>query len=388
MFSLEIYHYVLLSIVGLLFVLIVIELWSRYSLYKFYPLASQYIAPKEPLSVSVLLLCEAHHTVEDAMATLRAIARQEGVNLEVHVLSYIPHEALEMAVQHYAQEAPYPIRYTLLPQTMRNIASRKMAITIGTKSARHEAVVLTQAGTLSATSHWLYTMALHAISDRVYAGPTFLAKSVHCSGALHYLYTVFGLATLRSESLKRMATEQNLAYSKQAFMADRQVFSQDLDHEGGEAINLMHSCTDTSTKCNHVTTDVLTYNNATMPAVALTMQGLLQAMEQKRFTPSRLISWLNRLQVSVVVLIVAYIVIRLINSDLYIDTKYLVYDVLVASLWLIQVLLHSIAYARLLGRLDLGGSALGAYWYALTFPLSQYYYRRVFTAKYRGISRA
>lgn len=363
------------SVIAFLILLIGLEYWRCHHLYRFRPLPSLSASEKDRTSVSVLLLYELTSTIDTTMYTLKAIAQQQGVEVEVHILAFLPDATLKSEIESYAAQAPYPIRYTLLPQTMKNIAYRKMAITIGTKSARHEAIVLTQSGTIPNTSYWLYNMAKMAKQQDIYAAPAFLAQEHAGSSAIHYLSALLGLATQSLASEQRMATETNLVYSKTAFINNSKVFSKDLDGEGGEALSIARTI-DHSTS-SKATRDTIVYINQSAFATTLTLQKSLRIIEHKYPAILRHQKLNSILLQAIWIVSLIYTTLRLL-LPVSNGFELVVYDTLVGIILLVHLLLHTISYIRLAHSLSLGGSSLLAYWYALWLPIYIYYYKLLY----------
>lgn len=381
MLSSELYIYLIVGLTIVLSLSIGGELWARWRLYAFCPKDRPLPLAKEKMPVSVLLLCE-HNNKQATMSTLYALAEQIGVVQEIHVLAYAATPEIEEEIERYSQSSPYPIRYTLLPQTMKNIGLRKMAITIGTKSARNDTIVLVQAGVIPRTQYWLYAMAQEALTSQAYAGSVFLAPTTSYSSTLHYLYALLGLATTQARPTTQFATEQNFTYSKVAFLTNKKVFSQDLDTAGGEALIMLNNCVEEKRDTPKTdSTNAMAYNYNTPSHAALTLQETLRTIASKYPRILQKNIWLSRIMAFSIAVAISYSIVRLLGEQTPSFHNIPLCDTIVIALLLAQYIIHTLAFKRLSKNIRLKSKAYLAYWHALMLPLHLYYYQRIFRIK-------
>jgi len=155
---------------------------------------------------------------------LPLILQQEHPNFEVVVVNHASTDQTEDLLIKLASRHQ-ELRYTSIPKNEKHKSGKKLALTIGLKSARFEQVVLTDADCYPASKHWLSKMVAGLSGEkRIVLGYGGYERRKGLLNALIRYETVFTAMQYLSYAIKGqpyMGVGRNLAYHKSLFFESK-----------------------------------------------------------------------------------------------------------------------------------------------------------------------
>jgi len=187
---------------------------------------------KPPVSV---IIC-AKNESENLQNFLPSILTQDYPNYQVIVVNDGSNDESEEILAIFSQEYPH-LYHTYLPQTAKFISTKKMALTVGIKAAKHDIVLLTDADCKPAGKDWITNIVRNfdKKTDVVLAYGAYFKEKGFMGKLISYdtftialQYMGFALA-----GKPYMGVGRNLAYRKQLFF-DNKGFASHLNLQSGD----------------------------------------------------------------------------------------------------------------------------------------------------------
>ncbi len=219
MWGLQNFEIILLSFFGFFFLIQMYYYWGVYCKI-FFPNYTSHISIGEPVSI---VIC-ARNEAENLEKYLPLVCEQDYPNFEVIVVNDCSIDDTEEVLKRLS--AKYKnLRYTFIKEDEKFSHGKKLALTVGIKSAKNEWLLLTDADCRPESNQWLSTMSQHFIDGNSivlgYGGfeteKGFLNKFLRFDTffiALQYMsYAIYGRPY--------MGVGRNLAYRKSLFLSNK-----------------------------------------------------------------------------------------------------------------------------------------------------------------------
>ncbi len=185
-----------------------------------------------PLSVILVV----RDQIEQLQENLPQILTQEYPEYEVIVVNETGSDEVEDALKRLQQSHPH-LYHTFIPEGGHYASSRKMALTIGIKAAKHEWLVFTDCNCCPDSPLWLHRMAeeMTPEKDIVIGYSHYTPQKGHYTSHRRFFHFFRQLRYLTSAlySHPYMAYGKNLAYRRSLFF-EQNGFSGFLNFEGGD----------------------------------------------------------------------------------------------------------------------------------------------------------
>ena len=227
-------EYIVLAVVGLLFMLQLIYLFLLYYLKK-KKKAKDQETPVEPVLPPLSVVIATSNQDYLLKKNLPAILEQEYPDYEVIVVNDNSNDETDDVLQ--LLQAGYPhLRTTFVPPSSRRISHRKLALTLGIKAAKNEWLVFTDADCHPVSNKWLRQMMMAKGDADAVIGYTGYESS---RGLASYLRRFdnflrgLRLLALATRGKAHMALGTNLVYRRSIFF-DNKGYSAHLNLERGD----------------------------------------------------------------------------------------------------------------------------------------------------------
>lgn len=175
---------------------------------------------KPPVSV---VIC-ARNEAENLKKNIPLILGQDYPEFEVVIVDDCSEDDTEFTLKELAANNPR-LRYTRIHKDQKFTHGKKLALTVGIKSARYEHLVLTDADCYPASSHWLEGMARHLGAGASvvlgYGGYTFRKTLLNNLIRFDAMFIALQYITMARRGIPYMGTGRNLAYTKSLFFANK-----------------------------------------------------------------------------------------------------------------------------------------------------------------------
>jgi glycosyltransferase involved in cell wall biosynthesis len=215
----HILHWILLT---LFLVAFLIQLTRYLFIYLKFPL---YQSPERESSeegVSVIIC--ARNEEHNLQRFLPLILEQDHPNFEVVVVNDASSDLTEEVLSNFASRYKQ-LRYTSIPKNERHKSGKKLALTIGLKSARFEKVLLSDADCYPASQQWLKLMSAGLTGEkRIVLGYGAYERRKGILNTLIRYETVFTAIQYFAYAIKGqpyMGVGRNLAYNKSLFFENK-----------------------------------------------------------------------------------------------------------------------------------------------------------------------
>jgi len=177
-------------------------------------------AKKPPLSV---IIC-ARNEEKNLRKNIPKILDQDYPEFEVVVVDDCSEDKTEFVLREFAAQDPR-FRYTRIHKDQKFTHGKKLALTVGIKSARHEHLVLTDADCSPASKHWLNGMARHFSegAEVVLGYGGFVNRKSLLNNLIRFdaMFIALQYMTMARRGIPYMGTGRNLAYVKSLFFANK-----------------------------------------------------------------------------------------------------------------------------------------------------------------------
>ncbi|NLI24384.1 MAG: glycosyltransferase [Bacteroidales bacterium] len=177
-------------------------------------------AKKPPLSV---IIC-ARNEEKNLRKNIPKILDQDYPEFEVVVVDDCSEDKTEFVLREFAAQDPR-FRYTRIHKDQKFTHGKKLALTVGIKSARHEHLVLTDADCSPASKHWLNGMARHFRegAEIVLGYGGFVNRKSLLNNLIRFdaMFIALQYMTMARRGIPYMGTGRNLAYIKSLFFANK-----------------------------------------------------------------------------------------------------------------------------------------------------------------------
>lgn len=203
-------------------------------------------ATEEPISV----ILTAHNQAEALRRNLPAILEQEYDEFEVVVVNDASTDDTEDVLTQL--ELAYPhLRHTFTPADARYVSHKRLSLTLGIKSARHEWLLLTEADCRPLTPYWLRSMSRHFGPDiQMVLGYANYERDKRGLSHKAVFFNLFHQMQYLPWAMRHKAyrcSPDNLAYRKSLFMS-HQGFASDVSLlEGATELLANRHSTNTNT---------------------------------------------------------------------------------------------------------------------------------------------
>lgn len=203
-------------------------------------------ATEEPISV----ILTAHNQADALRRNLPAILEQEYDEFEVVVVNDASTDDTEDVLTQL--ELAYPhLRHTFTPADARYVSHKRLSLTLGIKSARHEWLLLTEADCRPLTPYWLRSMSRHFGPDiQMVLGYANYERNKRGLSRKSVFFNLFHQMQYLPWAMRHKAyrcSPDNLAYRKSLFMS-HQGFASDVSLlEGATELLVNRHSTTTNT---------------------------------------------------------------------------------------------------------------------------------------------
>lgn len=210
-------------------------------------------SPTEKPGVSVIVC--ARNEEKNLQDYLHTLLNQSYPTYEVIVVNDGSYDNTEMILELYARQYKHLYR-TFVPQGVRVISSKKLALTIGIKAARYDYILLTDADCRPESKFWISEMmaGFNNNTEIVIGFSPYFQKKGLLNKLLRYDTFFSGLQFMGMAKAGQpyMGVGRNLAYRKQTFF-DHHGFRGILNHRAGDDdlfVNKVAKKRNTSVVCN------------------------------------------------------------------------------------------------------------------------------------------
>lgn len=203
-------------------------------------------ATEEPISI----ILTAHNQADALRRNLPAILEQEYDEFEVVVVNDASTDDTEDVLTQL--ELAYPhLRHTFTPADARYVSHKRLSLTLGIKSARHEWLLLTEADCRPLTPYWLRSMSRHFGPDiQMVLGYANYERNKRGLSRKSVFFNLFHQMQYLPWAMRHKAyrcSPDNLAYRKSLFMS-HQGFASDVSLlEGATELLVNRHSTTTNT---------------------------------------------------------------------------------------------------------------------------------------------
>lgn len=192
----------------------------------------EYSKEQPPVSV---IICARDET-ENLRKHLPEVLKQDYPNYEVIVVNDGGNEETEILLRDMKLDYPH-LRSTFVPDGTTNISTKKLALTLGIKAARHEWLLFTDADCVPESTGWIAAMARNFLpgTDFVLGYGAYIEDKGFLSKLITYDTLFLGLQFLgfARKGLPYMGVGRNLAYRKSVFF-ERKGFASTLHLRSGD----------------------------------------------------------------------------------------------------------------------------------------------------------
>jgi len=194
--------------------------WYGFFYLSVFPRKPRSRAKKPPLSV---IIC-ARNEEKNLRKNIPKILDQVYPEFEVVVVDDCSEDKTEFVLREFAAQDPR-FRYTRIHKDQKFTHGKKLALSVGIKSARHEHLVLTDADCSPASKHWLIGMARHFSegAEVVLGYGGFVNRKSLLNNLIRFdaMFIALQYMTMARRGIPYMGTGRNLAYVKSLFFANK-----------------------------------------------------------------------------------------------------------------------------------------------------------------------
>ncbi len=209
-------------LLGLFLIAFIIQLSYQLNVYIRFPLYKPEKKRKTRKAISVIIC--AKNEEQNLKQTLPLILEQDYPEFEVVVVNDSSTDNTEQLLSELSVNHKH-LRYTSIPLNEKFTHGKKLAVTIGLKSARHDHVLLTDADCYPASDQWLQKMASNLIKQKkIVLGYGKYEKRKGLLNLLIRYETAVTAIQYFSYAIKGrpyMGVGRNLAYEKALFFSNR-----------------------------------------------------------------------------------------------------------------------------------------------------------------------
>lgn len=192
----------------------------------------EYSKEQPPVSV---IICARDET-ENLRKYLPEVLKQDYPDYEVIVVNDGGNEETEILLRDMKLDYPH-LRSTFVPDGTTNLSTKKLALTLGIKAARHEWLLFTDADCVPESKGWIAAMARNFLpgTDFVLGYGAYIQEKGFLSKLITYDTLFLGLQFLgfARKGLPYMGVGRNLAYRKSVFF-ERKGFASTLHLRSGD----------------------------------------------------------------------------------------------------------------------------------------------------------
>lgn len=204
-------------------------------------------APKAGEDKSVSVIIPAHNQADALRRNLPSILEQDHNSFEVIVVNTSSTDDTEEMLNNMELRYPH-LRHTFIPNSSRHISPKRMAVTIGFKSANYELTILTEPDCHPQSTQWLRTMtnAFTAGTQIVLGYTNYTPERTGIRSRLFFrLYHQIQYLTWATHHKAYRGSLTNLGYRKSYFMSHKG-FAEDVNLicGAGELLVNRHSTSD------------------------------------------------------------------------------------------------------------------------------------------------
>ena len=215
---------------------------NRYPKFRIISKLSKEQGSEDAAALTVIIICR--DSADMIMENVPAILEQEYDNFEVIIIDDASTDNTKDAIN--ILEHKYKnLRHTFLPPTTRYLSRKKLALTLGIRSAKNEWIVITEPDCKPNSSLWLKSLSGYMAEDKDFV---LGYSNFEYSGTFHSIIAIyqklisqmrfFHAAAASSNSKATGGHLSNMAIRKSVFMANKG-FSKNLNLLHGEATLLL-----------------------------------------------------------------------------------------------------------------------------------------------------
>lgn len=169
-------------------------------------------------SVPITVLLTVHDQAKELETHLSSFLSQEFDNdFQVVVVAEQGDSETEDVLKRYENDSR--LYATFVPSSSRYMSRKKLAVTLGVKAAKHEWIIMTDAGCTPASPHWLQCMskACNENNKLVLGYSNYTAETADFR-RLEQLYTELYLMRMEENGIAYRTNSANLAFRKSVFL--------------------------------------------------------------------------------------------------------------------------------------------------------------------------